>query len=75
MKFKKTSFVFLFCRNGKPDPKIHTELQGVLKSQKNLEKEEQDSGDSYRKSWMYWMPLNCILENGTTVHFMYVLSK
>ena len=38
MKFKKTSFVFLFCRNGKPDPKIHIELQGVLKTQKNLEK-------------------------------------
>lgn len=53
--------MFLFCRNGKPDPKIHTELQGVLKTQKNLEKEEENSGDSYRKSWMYWMPPNCIL--------------
>ena len=48
MKFRKTSFVFLFCRNGKPDPKIRIELQGVLKIQKNLEK-EQNSGDSYTK--------------------------
>lgn len=49
MKFKKTSFVFLFCRNGKPDPKIHR-IARSPESQKNLEKEEQDSGDSYRKS-------------------------
>ena len=49
MKFKKASFVFLFRRNEKPDPKIHTEFQGVLKTQKNLEKEEQNSGDSYTK--------------------------
>ena len=49
MKFKKASFVFLFCRNEKPDPKIHIELQGVLKTQKNLEKEKQNSGDSYTK--------------------------
>ena len=36
-------------RNGKADPKIHMELQGVLKTQNNLEKEEQNSGDGYTK--------------------------
>ena len=36
----KISTMFL-CRNRKNLPKIHTEFQGTLKSENNLEKEEQ----------------------------------
>jgi len=30
----------LFCRNGKPNPQIHTELQGVPNSQNNTERKK-----------------------------------
>ena len=59
-----SKFQWLFCRNGKVDPKIQMESQRTMNSQNNLEKEKQSWRahtsqfynllQSYSKRMWYW---------------------